>query len=359
MIKAALIGCGARGRSHAVGFQGSQKAKLTCLSDLRMEACQALNDEFSLSASLYTDHREMLAKEKPEMACIVLWPGLHLPVFRDCVEAGVKAVLCEKPMAPTWEDCQEMSRLAEESGVILAFSHQRRYAKGCIAARRLIKEGVIGKPLHLHLFSPPNILDCGTHTLDQAMSFLGEKSGKWVLGAVDASQPISWFGVEADYVAAGQIVFEDGIRATIQCGGPDMDIWGGVRITGEDGFLEVYWDGQISRAVVYKDPSWTLPPIEEDTPDDHMTAYIDDVSHCLLSGGEPETSHTKALRAAEIIYGFLLSAKQRVRLELPLTGPVGNPFHQMLASGELNPARAIGEERALALAAAQAQEESK
>lgn len=346
MINAALIGCGARGKSHAAGFRGLKDARITSLADINPASSEALKAEFELAdAAVYQDHRELLAAEKPDAVCIVLWPHLHLPVFRDCVEAGVKAVLCEKPMAPTWEEYQEMARLAEESGVILAFSHQRRYALGNRMVRKLVAEGVIGKPLHLHLFSPPNTLDCGTHTFDQAMSFLGEAKPKWVLGQVDATKEIAWFNVQADSMSVGQVLFEGGVRASLQFGGPDMDIWGGVRITGEKGFFDVFWDGEVSRAVIYDDPAWTFPEVGEDSGDAHMARYVEDVLTCMRDGGEPDAGWRKALQAAELIFAFYESARVRARIELPLTGVKGNPFHDMLAAGEFDEARRIGLER--------------
>ncbi|MDH7569769.1 MAG: Gfo/Idh/MocA family oxidoreductase, partial [Armatimonadota bacterium] len=98
----AMIGCGKRGRAHALGLQADLRCRVTALADANLEAAQALNHDFGFGAKTYTDYREMLAAEKPEVVVSCLWTPLHLPVFRDCVAAGVRAVLSEKPMAPTW-----------------------------------------------------------------------------------------------------------------------------------------------------------------------------------------------------------------------------------------------------------------
>lgn len=83
----------------------------------------------------------MLAAEKPEVVALCLWTKYHLPVFKDCVDAGVKAVMMEKPMAVTYGECREMAALAEKSGVQLSFAHQRRFSPKNFLVRRLIREG--------------------------------------------------------------------------------------------------------------------------------------------------------------------------------------------------------------------------
>lgn len=335
MKKAALIGCGGRGRAHAEAFPKDAGAVLAAAADLRLEAAEALAAEFAPDARAYSDHQDMLASERPDIVAVSLWTPLHLPVLIDCIDAGVKAVMMEKPMAPTWHECREMKDLAARSGIILAFSHQRRYAKGNLLVRRLVSEGRLGRIIALHLFSPPNMLDCGTHTLDQAMSFMDESPVKWVLGAGDVSKELRWFDVDAECMACAQLVFENGARATIQCGGPDMDIWGGVRLLGEKGLIDVYWDGEISRCVLFDEPGFALPEAEPDSGQQHMEAYWRDVLACMDSGDEPQTSASRALRAAEAIYAYYISLRERRRVELPIPDDTGSPFREMLEAGEV------------------------
>jgi UDP-N-acetyl-2-amino-2-deoxyglucuronate dehydrogenase len=331
--RVAFIGCGRRAQEHAVGVLADRRCEVIALSDISTVSAEAMNAEFGLNATLYTDHKEMLATEKPDIVLICLWTPLHLPVFRDCAEVGVKAVLSEKPMSVTWGECQEMARISETTGCQLTFSLQRRFATGNQTVRRLIKEGKIGQVQRMDLFSPPNLLDCGIHTFDQAMSYMDETPAKWVLGAVDASETFNWFNVPSESVATGLIVFENGVRANIQAGGPDMDIWGGVRVIGSEGFLEVMWDGEIRRGVVYNDPSWK-PEVEVTPAAEQMKGLVSNAIDSLETGKEPELSAIKALRASEIIFAFYESVRRNARVELPLISVTDNPFITMLQNGE-------------------------
>lgn len=337
----AFIGCGKRAHEHAIGVKADSRCNVVALSDISAESAERLNTEFNFDARIYTDHKEMLAKEKPDVVLICLWTGLHLPVFRDCAEAGAKAVLCEKPMSATWGECREMDRIAKETGCQLTFSLQRRFAAGNQTVRRLIKEGAIGDVVRMDLYSPPNLLDCGIHTFDQAMSFMDETPAKSVLGAVDTTEVYNWFNVPSECAASGLITFENGVLANVYSGSidtwePSSDMkktWAGVRVYGTEGFIEVMWDGQIIRGIRYGDPSWK-PEMELSSMSDQMIGYVRHAIDCLSSGEEPEVSSAKALRASEIIFAFYESVRRNARVELPLTGFADSPFITMLENGQ-------------------------
>jgi len=124
-IKIVIIGCGRRGNGNAKAIANNERLELTALVDPNPEAARAIRDELGFSdIEVFTDHKEMLEKMKPDLCVICVWTGLHLEVFRDCVEAGVKAVFMEKPVAATWGECREIERLADSSGCRLSISHQ-------------------------------------------------------------------------------------------------------------------------------------------------------------------------------------------------------------------------------------------
>lgn len=58
-----------------------------------------------------------------------------------------KHVLCEKPMARTVEECEEMLRVAKEMNCFLMIGQNQRFNTGHVRAKELIEQGIIGKPL--------------------------------------------------------------------------------------------------------------------------------------------------------------------------------------------------------------------
>lgn len=333
VLRVAILGCGGRGKEHLAALLADDRVKVVALADSNKDAALALNLEFDLDAKVFGDVQTLLTEERPDIAVIALWTHLHLPVFKACVSAGVRLVMCEKPMAATWEETQEIARLAKKSGVMLTFCHQRRFSRGNRAVRSLLAEGRFGKIERMDLFSPPHLLDCGTHSLDQALSFNAESPIKWVHGAVDLSSKVEFFGIPAEGMFTGIFMFENGVFGTIRTGRLDMDFWGGVRVTCEDGFVEVFWDGEIRRAKVFSDPDWKFPDVDND----HKLQMIDTVHNAvdsLLGGDEPELDYTKALRTAEVLFALYESARCHEHIVLPLKGPVGNPLFSMMADRE-------------------------
>jgi predicted dehydrogenase len=332
--KVAVVGCGQRGKEHAIGLSADERCEVVALVDVNLPATAALAEQFGFaSAKAYTSHLPMLAELHPDIVVITLWPALHLPVFRDSARAGAKAVMCEKPMAMTWADCLEMAEIARSTRCLLTFCHQRRFARGNRWVREQLANDRFGKVERMDLYSPQNLLDCGTHTVDQAMSFNQESPPKWVLGGIDTRTLTNHFGLQSEAVSVATIVFANGVRANLQTGGPDMDLWGGVRVVGSKGFIEVLWDGQVKRAVVYADPAWTAPAELENKPGEHMIAMVRHVMDCVESGAESEISCQRALPVTGALFGIYESVRKHRRVELPLTGVTDNPFMSMLQSG--------------------------
>ncbi|HGE69490.1 TPA: Gfo/Idh/MocA family oxidoreductase, partial [Candidatus Poribacteria bacterium] len=98
--KVGIIGCGGIARVHAQAYQQDKDTEVVCCSDIREEAIAKFGDEFNIpQSSRYTDHRVMLEKEKPDIVSVCTWHGSHANITIDACNAGVKGVLCEKPIA--------------------------------------------------------------------------------------------------------------------------------------------------------------------------------------------------------------------------------------------------------------------
>ncbi|MFW6256277.1 MAG: Gfo/Idh/MocA family protein [Candidatus Sumerlaeota bacterium] len=331
-IKTALIGCGKRGNGNAKAIRGNERLEMVGLVDPNIEAAQGLKDEFGFAnASAYSDHKEMLEKEKPELCAICVWTGLHLPLFRDCAEAGVKAVFLEKPMAGSWSESREIARIAEETGCHLFFSHQRRCNRGNQIAREMFADGIFGRILRMDLYAPCGLLDCGTHTLDQAFSYLGDEVGvQWVHGALDMTEIKEPFGIPEVGFFSGNMMYDNGVLASIFCREfPGQDHWTGLKVFGSKGFMEFGWGGEVNRYAIFDQPDFVPPAIEEDKFEPMVKSYAS-IVECMETGEAGPLDYRKALRATEVIYAFYESARTHRRIDLPLTGVEGHPLVEMI-----------------------------
>jgi len=330
--RVAIIGCGGIAKIHAAGYRAEPRCKVVALADIKREAAEKYAADQGFAAAIYTDYVEMLEHEQPDIVSVCVWPAMHLPVVGACVEAGVRAVHCEKPMAPTWGESLELAALGR-GDTQLTFDHQRRFCHGHRQAKDLWAAGTFGKLERMDMWAPAHLLDCGTHSLDMGAMYNGESPAKWVAGQIDARETKSFFAVPCEFMAVGSILYENGVRGFLHVGdGKEMVT--GLRLIGSEGFIEIEWDGKYRRAVVYGDPDWQAPPVEEGSP---MPGVMANIVDCLESGAEPELSAARALRSAEIIFAIYESSRRRARIDLPLE-PKDSAFISMLEAGEIGPA---------------------
>src|SRR5918996_3571135 len=136
--RAAIIGTGRpRGQEGATGAAISRHhvrayktngCDVVALADIRPEHAEAFRAEHDVpGAQIFTDYKEMLREAKPDMVSICTWPHLHAEMAIACAEAGIRAVHCEKPMAPTFGEATRMHAACVRAGTQLTFNHQRRF----------------------------------------------------------------------------------------------------------------------------------------------------------------------------------------------------------------------------------------
>jgi predicted dehydrogenase len=96
-------------------------------------------------SAVYTDYRQMLARDDLDVVDLLLPPHLNYPVARAAAKAGLH-VICEKPIAATLGDARAMVDLAAEFGVQVLIAENFRYENAVRKARALIDEGAIAAP---------------------------------------------------------------------------------------------------------------------------------------------------------------------------------------------------------------------
>ncbi|MBQ8173975.1 MAG: Gfo/Idh/MocA family oxidoreductase [Clostridia bacterium] len=136
-MKAAIIGLGCISVLHrpAIALAGGELVAV-CDND------KAKLDRFAAKggkATMYTDYRDMLAREQLDVVHICTPHYLHAEMIIDALRAGCN-VLCEKPLCIREEDIDRILAAEAESGRQLAVCHQNRYNQSSVEALRLISE---------------------------------------------------------------------------------------------------------------------------------------------------------------------------------------------------------------------------
>ena len=78
--------------SHMHGFQQTGRVDLVAIAEIREDNARLFLDKYESAATVYTDYREMLAREKPDLVSITTWPHLHAELTVAAAEAGVRAI---------------------------------------------------------------------------------------------------------------------------------------------------------------------------------------------------------------------------------------------------------------------------
>ena len=138
-----VIGSGRAGMIHAVNFSKNVPgAYLVAVVDPNEKTAQAACKQLDID-TYYTDYKTALENKDIQAVIIVTPTAFHREITVAATNAG-KHVLCEKPMAMTQEECQEMIDATERNKVILQIGFMRRFDSGFLKAKEIIDAGTIG-----------------------------------------------------------------------------------------------------------------------------------------------------------------------------------------------------------------------
>jgi predicted dehydrogenase len=155
MLKVGLIGLGFMGRGHLQQYARLEKegapVKLAAVCDIepsRLEGRDIATGNIGVGNGVdlsgyakYADYCEMIAKEKPDYVDIALPTYLHAGAAITAMKAGCH-VLCEKPMARTAKECEDMIAASRKTGRKLMIAQCLRfwpayeYLKDCVDSGR-------------------------------------------------------------------------------------------------------------------------------------------------------------------------------------------------------------------------------
>lgn len=149
-MKYALIGCGRIAVNHMKAALNND-VEIVGLCDIDSKKIDALLEKNDLlndkSIKKYTDYKEMLELEKPELVSIATESGNHAEIALYCIDNGINVII-EKPIAMSIEDADEIIRRAKEKGVKVSACHQNRFNVAISKLRTALEAGRFGQLSH-------------------------------------------------------------------------------------------------------------------------------------------------------------------------------------------------------------------
>lgn len=146
-MKYALIGCGRISPNHIEAAKNN-RLEFVAICDILPEAMEDKAGKLGLEGvRRYTDYREMLEKEQPELVAIATESGKHAAIALDCIEAGCNVII-EKPIALSMADAKAIVEAGRRKGVVVCANHQNRFNKSVRYIRKALEEGRFGRLSH-------------------------------------------------------------------------------------------------------------------------------------------------------------------------------------------------------------------
>ncbi|MCM3408525.1 Gfo/Idh/MocA family oxidoreductase [Metabacillus litoralis] len=142
-IKVAVIGCGSIARRrHLVEYANNDNVEIIAVCDIVESRAVEMAEKYEAQA--FTQYEKVVQLAEVDVISVCLPNDLHAPVSIAALNAG-KNVLCEKPMATSRKEAEEMIEAAEKNNKTLMIAHNQRFVSSHQKARQIIESGELGK----------------------------------------------------------------------------------------------------------------------------------------------------------------------------------------------------------------------
>src|SRR5437867_1151797 len=97
--------------SHVAAYHAYPRTAVVAVCDLKEDVLERFEQTWGgelPGVHTYTDYRELLQQEQPQLLSVVTSDHRHAQIVIDAAGSGVKGVLCEKPLATTIAECDQM-----------------------------------------------------------------------------------------------------------------------------------------------------------------------------------------------------------------------------------------------------------
>ncbi len=326
-LRIAIIGCGAIAADlHLPAAARSQHGIITAVVDPDLARAKFLADKFRIPLAC-----QQLAEVQGQADAVLLAtpPHVRVSIVREALQLGLH-VLCEKPLANTVAECEELVRMAESSHCVTAAAHVYRFWPARERLAQAFRDGEFGRPLRAfvsqgNVYSWPSVtgytvrkemvpggvlINAGIHPLDTLLWWFGElETFHYVddaLGGLESNCDLKMkfrSGVESQLVMSRTTKLKHVIRIETETCVIDLPTY--LR-------HEFYvYEGQAKRTVRVAESSddTLLPAISQ----------LDDFALAVLQSTGPRVTFAEGMRVIELIEHCYTEKRSR---SLPKHAPV-------------------------------------
>jgi Oxidoreductase family, NAD-binding Rossmann fold len=187
--RAAIIGTGrigsllerdtlrAKPSTHAGAYAAHPRVELVAGAEVDAGRLAEFGADWGIpSDHLYSDYRELLVRERPDLVSICAYAPDRVEMARAAIEAGARGLWLEKAVAGSMAEAASLRALAEGAGVAIVVNHTRRADPAWRRVAETVASAELGYLESVHCLFSGHFLHTGTHAWD----LLDEWCGPWV-----------------------------------------------------------------------------------------------------------------------------------------------------------------------------------
>jgi predicted dehydrogenase len=163
MKKVAIIGAGSMAQSHAKVYPYLKNACVTAVIDPNISAARKLAMNFGVKT--FSSIADLLKEEHPDAADLCLPSFLHYRESMRFLKEGIH-VFCEKPMAHTSAEADEMIKESQKNGLILMVGQVLRFWPEYRFLKQTIEESPHGPLRYLSMVRRYGCHEAGSWYMD-------------------------------------------------------------------------------------------------------------------------------------------------------------------------------------------------
>lgn len=349
--RVAVVGCGSMGVLNmfepfpfTYSFAGAtikSHNDLVALVDTNEAAAKSASEklkDLGHVVDCFTDFRAMLDAKKPDIVCCAAGPDVNAEIVREAAVRQLKGVYCEKPLALSLAEADEMAEIEQQSKTKFQVNYLRNYESFHRATMKFIRKGGIGNLQAVRTTYNGGIMAVFPHTT-ALLSKLFDKRAESVHGVFS---PIENISSKYDPNIDGSILYhfapqnrDVSVQLTPTGRGQhennmyiyELEFIGSkARISIiENGFRVRYEEMRPSRilpstGITHPYETEYVPlALKNESPRKFMIEGIQSLINSIKQGTQTECSFACARDAEEIAHALAISAEQNGKIiELPL-----------------------------------------
>jgi scyllo-inositol 2-dehydrogenase (NAD+) len=332
------IGSFWRPLAFATAIAQTPGARLSAFCDPDERALERGRQMFP-SVPGYRSLDELFDNESLDVVAVATRTPGRTATLLKAVEAGVRGVLCEKPLANTLETADAVRDRFRKAGAAFVFGTRRRFMPAYRQAKEIVASGEIGTVTSIVVrFGKGMLFWLHPHSLDIASYFTDDAAPEFVQATLDLDRDsIRGNVVDADPVLRSAYVrFRNGVSAHItDAGGFDVEIHGA------EGIVSVLRDGRDLRVRTraggpLRDDGWLLQERSEEVGRERSGTreVVEAMVRFISNGVSPDYDVSLAVTNSELLFGLVESHLQsgaRISFPVPrrgleITGRYGSLF---------------------------------